>query len=543
MSKDLSGLVLEISRQQERLSMSIVSQDALSSTLRHYSQSTYPEETANSLCQEIAFLIHKSGQRGNIESDFRDKLVKAGQLLWDHLLTRPVKERILASPAQGLIFSIDEELINIPWELLHDGSDFLCFKFDIGRVVRTRQAKPEPQYRDVHSKLKMLILANPTNDLKTAYREGLFIRNQFDKRRLEVSIDFKSTRIDKMYVKKNLRDYDIVHFAGHCEYVPDDPQQTGWVMSDGKFTAQDILALGETFSLPSVVFSNSCHSAEVSSAVLQGDFHAASYSLAGAFIFSGVRHYIGAIHKVEDEVSLLFAQHFYSSLIGGKSVGECMRLARLNLRAQYGENNIAWVNYLLYGDPSFSLFRLKPPFALARPKINKDLARKIALRSLIGALAICGIALLVWLLPTINPSSYGLFLKSRWLARKGNNAEAIKLTERLIKNDPLFLAVYPLRAQAYEKMGKRESPGGRGDRRSFDRPRFEDRRPYVPAGESGKASAQIAEQLKNLNIKLDKIVSLLENPVVKAPVEKTAQAPKKKTSEKKVAELSKLVSE
>ncbi len=103
-------------------------------------------------------------------------------------------------------------------------------------------------------------------------------------------------------------------------------------------------------------------------------------------------------------------------------------------------------------------------------------------------------------------------------------------------------------SDCFEKMGKKEGPGGRRDSGSFGRPRFEDR-PYTPAGDGGKANTQITEQLKSLNLKLDKIVSLLESQVIKAPAEKIAPtekivpAPKKKTSEKKVAELSKLVSE
>lgn len=97
-------------------------------------------------------------------------------------------------------------------------------------------------------------------------------------------------------------------------------------------------------------------------------------------------------------------------------------------------------------------------------------------------------------------------------------------------------------SDCFEKMGKREGPGGRREERNFGRPRFEDR-PFTPPADNGKANAQIAEQLKNLNMKLDRIVSLLEKPVVKPAPVKTVPAAKKKTSEKKVAELTKLVSE
>ena len=131
----------------------------------------------------------------------------------------------------------------------------------------------------------MLILANPTADLKSAYLEGVNIKNQFDRKRAEISIDFKSTRIDTVYVKKNLRDYDIVHLAGHCEYDTDDPKNSGWVLSDGKFTTTDILALGESLHLPSLIFSNACHSAEAATGPMATDYQEKNYSLASAFLF------------------------------------------------------------------------------------------------------------------------------------------------------------------------------------------------------------------------------------------------------------------
>ena len=64
------------------------------------------------------------------------ELKKSGQLLWDNLLTRPVKERLKRAADRELTLSLDEELISIPWELMHNGEEFLCLAFDCGRLVR-----------------------------------------------------------------------------------------------------------------------------------------------------------------------------------------------------------------------------------------------------------------------------------------------------------------------------------------------------------------------------------------------------------------------
>jgi CHAT domain-containing protein len=209
----------------------------------------------------------------------------------------------------------------------------------------------------------MLILANPTNDLASAYLEGLHIKKQIDAQRDRLFVDFKSTHIDTMYVKKNLRDYDIVHFAGHCEYDLEDAKKSGWLLADGKLSAQDILTMGQTRALPSLVFSNGCLSANDSNKMSGFARQEETYSLASAFLFSGVSHYIGTIRKIEDPASCSFAKEFYRRLIEGDAVGESLRSAREKLSAEFGEASFFWTSYLLYGDPNFVLFerRLQPP--------------------------------------------------------------------------------------------------------------------------------------------------------------------------------------
>lgn len=453
--QDYDSLVLEILKQQDHLKMSIFEQGELASTLRHYSQCAVSFAEIEKLSQEVTSILNKIGKNSALQQDLMKNLKKTGQLLWDLLLTRPIKDKLRAHPSPNLILSIDEELINIPWEIIFDGNNFLCLNFNLGRLVRTREQPSSPQYRSFSGTPKMLILSNPTSDLKSAYQEGLFIKNQFDRRRKEIIIDFKSTNIDTIYVKKNLYDYDIVHFAGHCEYESDVPENSGWVLSDGKFGAQDILAMAATVSLPTLVFSNACHSARDNSNLIDIDYQKRSFHLASAFLFSGVRHYIGAIRRIEDEASLAFAKEFYTQLISSKSVGESLRLSRLRLIKEFGISSIAWTSYLLYGDPNFVLFRKS---AKQPRQIKKHILLNKKLISRVG-LALATLSVLIYLstwLPTLNPSTYFLFLKSKKMFMGGRNQEVILLARRIISKDRLFLAAYPMLAQTHERLGEGE---------------------------------------------------------------------------------------
>ncbi len=443
-------LVLEILKQEDTLRMSIFEQRDIASTIKHYSQKAILPREIDALCQEVVNVLNKRPTAADIaEAGLACDLKKSGQMLYDQLLTRVIKDKLKATTLKDLILGLDEELIHIPWEFLYDGEDFLSLRFSMGRIVRSKQQLSPEQYRSLSLRPKMLILANPTGDLKSAYLEGINIKNQFEKRRSEIGIDFKSTHIDKFYLKKNLRDYDMVHFAGHCEYDADESSNTGWLLSDGRFTASDILGMGESVSMPSLIFSNACHSGESSSRG-EADFQERNYGLASAFLFSGVRHYIGTVRKVEDSTALVFAKEFYTRLLRGGSMGEAMRQGRLKLIQEYGFNSLSWVSYLLYGDPNFVLFKSTLQAKETKAKRNY---KKFVLRLSLAAFITLFIAGIAFLLPSINPTSYNLLLKSRKLFLSGNNQQVIALCNKIVSKDPMFLAAYPLLADSYQRLG------------------------------------------------------------------------------------------
>lgn len=435
--------------------MSVFEPQEASSTLKQYSQHKIDFREIEKLAQEITAALNKSSLQ---DAASARSLQKTGQALWDHILSRQAKEKLKeASFGATLVLTIDEELIDIAWELLYDGDNFLCLKFNLGRLVRTKSQAAGASYRSLAHTFKMLVLANPTNDLKYAYQEGLDIKNQFGHRRANIHVDFKSTNIDRLYVKKYITDYDIIHFAGHCEYDGHSPKNSGWSLADGRFTVQDILSMGQASSLPALIFSNACHSAQSGAHILvEPDYQKKGYSLAQAFLFSGVRHYIGSIRKIEDSASLSFAKAFYQHLIYGKGVGESMRLARLKLVKDYGITALHWANYLLYGDPSFILLKPKDKTIKQKSGLRLKLGKK-KLAGILIIIAICGLFLSLGVfLPTVNPNAYRLFLASQKSFARGQNQEVIRLASQILKQDANFADIYRLLADTYRRIGDKD---------------------------------------------------------------------------------------
>lgn len=447
-------LILEVFKQDDSLRMGLFDQEQATPTLRHYAQVGVSFDELKSLSSEMVAILNRLPKDQATRLDQLKSLQKTGRLFWDHLLTRPIKEKLKDTGSSTLTLVLDEELIYIPWELIFDGTDFLCLKFNLGRLVRSRGESTSLRYRDLSDSLRMLILANPNNDLKSAYTEGLDIKNQFSHKNKKVHVDFKSTNIDKNYVKKNLCDYDAVHFAGHCEFDRKDDNKSGWALSDGFFKIEDILKMGQSSNMPALVFSNACHSAQVNPALLDSQYQQASFGMASAFLFAGVRHYIGSIRKIEDNASLVFAREFYAKLISGISVGESLRLSKLKLVKEYGSSGLHWVNYLLYGEPGFVFFKIHRHKG-AKRKTGAFYKKLITRAGLALALIVLSIFLLIWL-PKINPGKVYLFLNSASQYNKGNNQAAISLGERAIDQDRDFLAVYPIVADAYQRLGNQD---------------------------------------------------------------------------------------
>jgi tetratricopeptide (TPR) repeat protein len=277
-----------------------------------------------------------------------------GQLLYDELLTLQAKKDLKGTQAEDLVLSIDDGLVQIPWELLFDGEQFLCQRFNMGRLVKTRQKITSVSERRLEKPLKMIILTDPKGNLKDANEEGKRIREEMDKSSSLIHANHKSGHTNVEYVKEKIRNFDIVHYAGHADYDQKDPSRSGWIFEGGKFTSSDIIQMAGAKPFPALVFSNACQSGQTEEWKIGEGYSKRIYGLANAFLLAGVRHYIGTFWEVLDKPSSLFSREFYRAMTEGCPIGEAVRKGRMSLIREYGEDTIVWASYMLYGDPTFS---------------------------------------------------------------------------------------------------------------------------------------------------------------------------------------------
>jgi hypothetical protein len=150
--------------------------------------------------------------------------------------------------------------------------------------------------------------------------------------------------------------FDLVHYAGHGDFDPEQPNRVGWLFARGLLRPGEI---GRIERVPAVIVSNACLSARTSRALAGGrradDVRSEAGllpSLADEFFHLGVRNYIGTAWEVNDVGAGLFAKTFYRALLGGESVGESLRLARRELWRDQATYGALWAAYQHYGDPT-----------------------------------------------------------------------------------------------------------------------------------------------------------------------------------------------
>jgi len=373
--KNEGALVFEISRENQRIKASVYERgEEGERTLRPYEDKEVAWEQVEASCREVVSLLSRANKRARLAPEILDGLKKSGQILFDLLIPPKVREELNSTSARNLVLYVDDRLVHIPWELLFNGQEFLCRRFAMGRIVSTRQVVTSHSSRHLKIPLRVLILADPRGDLKASYREGTEIRDFLDEKKEVFHGDLKSHPVDISYVKKNLRDYDIVHYAGHADYHPQEPSESGWLLTDGRLKASEISAMVGLQPMPFLVFSNACQSGQTGEWQIQESYEQQIFGLANAFLFSGVQHYIGTFWEILDEPSLYFAKRFYSFLAQGEKVGEAVRRAREDLIEAYGEETIVWASYMLYGDPTFA-------FTSAEREVPiRPIAHKAALR-------------------------------------------------------------------------------------------------------------------------------------------------------------------
>lgn len=336
-------------------------------------QRVEPLATAGERAAELSAALYAALDRSAAQStppgyDPLDEPHRLGRALWEALIPPRTAARLRQAPGGHLTLLLDEALIGLPWELLHDGQEFLCRRFALGRIVRTGQCAAEPARRPGPGR-SLLILANPTGDLPGAQAEQERIRAMLRARGEALRVRAKSLDVDRAFVLENLPQWDALHFSGHVQFEAGSPERSGLVLRDGIFSALDLQALTASGRpVPSMIYINGCASSRAEDGLRQLSL----FNLSNGFLLAGVRLFVGTVADVPDDLAAELAARFYGFLVQGLSAGEALRQARQGAGEALPALGSGALSYLMYGDPAHVPLALPEAPAAPEPQLRSS---------------------------------------------------------------------------------------------------------------------------------------------------------------------------
>lgn len=308
----------------------------------------------------------------------------------------PREFRPALAGARSLALEVDRYTAAVHWEMLSLATqpgqhiDPLSTQIPFARQMRTEYS-PAPLFELTSDRpLRFLVVGDPGDpkegwDLPGARAEALAVVKLLEKLRDEQGLSLEivsligapdiqrhgalasiapASRLDVLDRLTSER-WDVLHYCGHGDFDPKDPERVGWVFASGLLTSRELKQMDLA---PRLVVANACLSARTSARTSQVKRRSNEISdadllpsLADEFFHRGVRNYIGTAWEVDDEGAVLFAQTFYETLLGGgasvnekrtpaETIGRSVLAARRALYARQDDYGSLWAAYQHYGD-------------------------------------------------------------------------------------------------------------------------------------------------------------------------------------------------
>jgi hypothetical protein len=318
--------------------------------------------------------------------------LRRGQYLERLLVPRDLRTALASS--EPLVMMVDAAAARVHWEMLAQpevvpslpGTPpvdvegcFLGTGRGLTRQLRTGFAPMPEASLPTHRPLRVLVVADPAEDdpLPGAQQEGYEVAELFEQfndvypdanRGVHVKCLIGPSRATRTAVLEELfsQPYDVLHFAGHCDYRDDDPSASGWIFGRGRrLSAHELRRIDR---VPRFVFSNACESG-ITPDRSEKRTAALAPSFAEAFFARGIAEFVCTAWPVDDAAARRFALELYAGLLGMPALEaqapaspieplpmhQAMQRARVTVaRMSYGGRT--WGAYQHYGDPHFRLF-------------------------------------------------------------------------------------------------------------------------------------------------------------------------------------------
>jgi pimeloyl-ACP methyl ester carboxylesterase len=269
-----------------------------------------------------------------------------------------------------------ESAAMVPWELIRVRGQAAALRLPlVRRLGISADHRPAANYMlpdQRNGKIRIAIVADPTDDLPGAREEGELLAAELQKNpAYEVTRFIGSLECQERTVLDLIcaGAVDVLHYAGHGCFNPDKPETSGLFINgepDGILTAAEIRRAQRP---PLLMFTNACQVGIVPPKLRKKpkkkrrpkSSHrrlrmTQPYGFAESLLNIGVRAYIGTFWSIPDPEAKTFALEFHRAIGAGATLGAALLRARSETEQAGPVGRWAWASYMLYGPAWFQLF-------------------------------------------------------------------------------------------------------------------------------------------------------------------------------------------
>ena len=309
---------------------------------RELSHATIGDENLQHLLQET-------------ETRYEDKdnpdLKELGQTLFQFLEANlQFRHHVLSDFEACVYFQTDKSLNHLPWEILHNGSEFLAHSDDVDYIpIRYSSDSNRSTTKTQNRPLHVLFMASSPEDVEPVLNYEQEEANILQATRqhpltLHVEESGSLDGLKERLVRAKKDYYDVIHITGHADVEKDTPVfllENEFGQCQKESSKNIVNAFNKARYFPSALFLSGCKTAQ---AVKQGALPSMAQTLADR----GIASVIGWAKPVYDHEATQAAEIFYDQLATGSSVIQ----ATFQVRNHMMENNMThWHLLRCYGRP------------------------------------------------------------------------------------------------------------------------------------------------------------------------------------------------
>jgi len=291
--------------------------------------------------------------RSHPEKLSEQNLIDFGTRLFQRVFTDVALDQYKMTDPSVIAIAPSSELAFIPWELLHDGKDWVAKIRGIIRIISTSRKSPDILPKIGNLKILTTISSPILNETMPEddpeqispidVYSHIYGFQKLEGESLPINIKLHKHITKEVFSKEIADSYHIWHFIGHTAIgqLVFETRQANVELID-KIKLQEYITVGIRGGLRLIV-QNSCHSEDAYNEI---------YDVANTIMETGIPALVTMQNSLSKYANQEFIKAFYGALAKGETIDKAMLMARQAMSNDWQVNSSEWATPILFVNDS-----------------------------------------------------------------------------------------------------------------------------------------------------------------------------------------------